>query len=66
MPNKTGLQIVSELKKFYAAKNQEHEIKGSDIQIVEPLFVFLTSYSTPNFKRLLKDIGVVHCSEKPI
>ena len=66
MPNKTGLQVVTEIKKFYAAKNLEQEIKGSELQIVEPLIVFLTSYSTPNFRRLLKDIGVVHCYEKPI
>jgi CheY-like chemotaxis protein len=29
MPKKTGLQVVDELKKFYAATNMELEIKGS-------------------------------------
>ena len=66
MPNKTGLQAVTEIKKFYAATNLELEIKGTELKVIEPLFVFLTSYSTPNFKRLLKDIGVEHCYEKPI
>ncbi len=66
MPLKTGIQVVEELKKFYKSFNMDLEYRNTNLQIEEPLFVFITSYSTTNFSRLVRDIGVEHCYEKPI
>jgi hypothetical protein len=66
MPLKTGIQVVEELKKFYKSFNMDLEYRNTNLQIEEPLFVFITSYSTTNFSRLVRDIGVEYCYEKPI
>ena len=57
MPYKSGIEVVKEIQKFYA--------KHKD-RLVEPLYVFLTAFATPNFKNYVTSLGVNHCFEKPL
>ena len=62
MPKKTGLEVFNEIKRFYEKQKQIH----SDVEIIEPVYVFLTAFMTPAFKHHLKSLGINHVYEKPI
>ena len=62
MPKKTGLEVFNEVKRFYEIQKEIH----SDVEIIEPVYVFLTAYVTPIFKYHLKSLGIQHIYEKPI
>jgi hypothetical protein len=36
------------------------------MEIVEPVYVFLTAFMTPTFKLHLTNLGIKHIYEKPI
>ena len=40
--------------------------KHANIKIVEPVYVFLTAYMTPQFKVHSTNMGIQHYYEKPI
>jgi hypothetical protein len=56
------VQVLKEIRAFYGFQ-QEND---NDIKIEEPVFVFLTAFMTPTFKKHLADLGVQHIYEKPI
>ena len=62
MPKKTGLQVYNEVKTFYEMQREKH----ADIKIIEPVYVFLTAYMTPQFRVHLTSMGIQHHYEKPI
>jgi CheY-like chemotaxis protein len=62
MPLKDGVEVVEEVKAFIELKNKTL----GTCKIVEPLFVFLTSYKTPQLARKLARLNIKHCYEKPI
>lgn len=62
MPKKTGLEVFQEIKRFYERQKEIH----SDVEIIEPVYVFMTAYMTPTFKGFLKSQGINHIYEKPI
>lgn len=62
MPLKDGVEVVEEVKAFIELKNKALDT----CKIVEPLFVFLTSYKTPQLDRKLARLNIKHCYEKPI
>lgn len=63
MPKKNGYQVVKEVQEMYkkAAKDLPQ-----GCELVEPLFVFLTAFSSKSLKRLLAEVNVSHVYEKPI
>ena len=62
MPQKNGVQVLKEIRAFYGyLQDNDNEVK-----IVEPVFVFLTAFMTPAFKKHLAELGVQHIYEKPI
>jgi CheY-like chemotaxis protein len=62
MPQKNGVQVLKEIRAYFSyLKDNSNEVK-----IEEPVFVFLTAYMTPAFKKHLADLGVQHIYEKPI
>lgn len=62
MPKATGLEVLKELQEFILNKNSE---MNETITIESPRFIFCTAYSTLEFKRHLKSIGVSEVFEKP-
>lgn len=38
----------------------------TDLEIIEPVYVFLTAFMTPSFKLHLNSHGIEHIYEKPI
>ena len=62
MPKKNGLQVVQEIKFFY--KHLSEEFK--EIEIVEPAFICLTAFKTPQFSKHLISQGFDECYEKPL
>jgi CheY-like chemotaxis protein len=63
MPKATGLEVLKELQEFILNKNLE--MNDNLITIESPRFIFCTAYSTLEFKRHLKSIGVSEVFEKP-
>ena len=57
MPYMTGMEVVKEMQKFYSLHKD---------RLVEPMYVFLTAFTTPNFKKYVSGLGVNHCYEKPL
>jgi tRNA A37 threonylcarbamoyladenosine biosynthesis protein TsaE len=47
MPQKTGLQVVSAVRKIIQNFNELNQ------EVIEPTFVFLTAYTTTTFERYL-------------
>ena len=62
MPKKTGLEVLNEVRAYYAAQSELHK----DIEIVEPVCVFLTAFMTPAFRTQLTNLGINYIYEKPI
>ncbi len=62
MPQKNGVQVLKEIRTFYGYQ----QMNDNDVKIEEPVFVFLTAFMTPAFKKHLADLGVQHIYEKPI
>jgi hypothetical protein len=62
MPQKNGVQVLKEIRAF-CGYLQENE---NEVKIEQPVFVFLTAFVTPAFKKHLADLGVQHIYEKPI
>ena len=64
MPIMNGLQVVQELKKFYA---QQRKPLGKATILEEPLYIFLTAYAQNEaFLKHSKAEGVDHVFEKPL
>ena len=57
MPMKSGLRVVEDVKMFCA----DH----SGILIC-PIFIFLSSYMTQDFKKKIEDAKTGYCFEKPM
>ena len=61
MPKKTGIQVVMEAREYFKKTAQTYD------KLDEPVYVFLTAFATPSFKKHLKeslDVRLVY--EKPI
>jgi hypothetical protein len=63
MPVKNGIQAVQEIKAMFRQRNSE---EMGVILLIEPEFVILTAFRTPNFEKHLKQQGISECFEKPI
>ena len=63
MPRKNGLQVVNEMRDFYAQK--QRELTGK-VKLLEPTTVFLTAFATTAFRNHVHSLGVAHVYEKPI
>lgn len=61
MPRKNGIQVIEAVRKYIKNANQTHLV-----QVNEPIFVFLTAYSTQTFQRHIKSLKVEHVYEKPL
>ena len=61
MPRKNGLQVVQEIQEYI---KKVREVEERDID--PPRFVFLTAFSTRQFKIHTKAINVEEVYEKPI
>jgi CheY-like chemotaxis protein len=64
MPRKNGLQVLDEVKEMFSERNSELFATGSTL--VEPKFIFLTSYCSLQFQAHLKKKGVTEIYEKPL
>lgn len=64
MPQKNGLEVLTEVKQFYQAKARILAEKG--VSLVEPEFVFLTAYMSIAFRKHLESKGVTQIYEKPL
>ena len=62
MPKKNGIQVVQEVREFYTTQSQLHP----NLKFEEPVYVFLTAYSTLMFRKHLASLGVNNIFEKPI
>ena len=50
MPRKNGIQVIHEIKEYYALKQAELDRLPGKIQIKEPKIVFLTAFATTVFR----------------
>ena len=57
-----GIEAFNTIKQSYQKIQSERE----DLNIIEPICIFLTAFATTNFTKHLKQIGVDHVYEKPI
>ena len=64
MPKKNGIQVVEEVKAMY--KNAQESLRERGVELVEPLYVFLTAFSSIALRKHLVNLGVTHIYEKPI
>lgn len=62
MPNKNGIQVVQEVRQYIELRQKEF----SELEIVEPTFVFLTAYKTSGFHHHLTSMNISECFDKPI
>jgi CheY-like chemotaxis protein len=62
MPNKNGIQATLEIRQFYATK--QAQLAGVAVQA--PKIVFLTAFTTPQFRKFANDNGVDEVYEKPM
>ena len=60
MPRKTGIEVVTALKRFIEFETTD------ELQILEPKFVIVTSYVTNSFRKHIESNGVSDCYEKPL
>ena len=56
-----GVEFVKKLRIFIADVNQK-----SNVQVVEPNFVFLTAYLTVQFKKQLAELNITAHYDKPV
>jgi CheY-like chemotaxis protein len=61
MPIMNGITFVEKFRNFLTIHNQTRNV---DIQ--EPLIVFLTAYNSGVFKTHLKSIKIEHVYDKPL
>ena len=61
MPRKTGVEVIELVRKFLQNANQTLVVT-----VKEPMFVFLTAYSTQSFKQHIKSLQVKSIYEKPL
>ena len=59
MPIKNGMQVVTEIRKFYDMQKYQNLVQ-------EPVIVFFTAFLTPSFKKHALSIGVDKVYEKPM
>ena len=59
MPFKTGLQVIEEIKQYYKTQSLGYEVE-------EPIFVLMSAYATPAFRKHALGNGVTHVYEKPL
>jgi len=62
MPNKNGLEVVKEVKEFYAQKAAEL----SELKIEKPRFIILTAFKTLQLTKQAAKEGITEIFEKPI
>jgi CheY-like chemotaxis protein len=62
MPKKNGIQVLQEVRDFYASQSQINP----KLKLEEPVYVFLTAFSTVHFRKHLASLGVKNIFEKPI
>jgi CheY-like chemotaxis protein len=62
MPQMNGLQVLQEIKRIYKAKN----FKYKHVVIEEPVYIFLTGFSSEILEPTLKKAGVESCHMKPL
>ena len=61
MPKKTGIQVVTEAREYFKKTAQIFD------KLEEPVYVFLTAFATPSFKKHIEEgLGVKDVFEKPI
>jgi len=54
MPIKNAIQVIEELRKFFDFTKQNEE----ETELVEPTYIILTAYATPQFKAHLKNLKI--------
>jgi hypothetical protein len=54
---KSGLRVVEDVKMFCAEHSEE---------LICPIFIFLSSYMTQDFKKKIEAAGTGYCFEKPM
>lgn len=59
MPFKTGFQVIEEIKQYYKTQSQGYSVE-------EPIFVLMSAYATPAFRKHALANGVTHVYEKPL
>ena len=62
MPIKNAIEAIQELRKFFRFTIENEE----DFEILEPTYVILTAFATPQFKNYLKKVQIDICYEKPM
>lgn len=62
MPNMNGIQVLTEIRKIYAATRRTNP----KMNLEDPIFVFLTGFASENLKDHLVKLGVKSCHLKPI
>ena len=66
MPRKNGIQVVHEIKEYYALKQAELDRLPGKVQLKEPKIAFLTAFATTVFRNHVQSLGVTQVYEKPI
>lgn len=66
MPVKNGIDVVNELRRYYRVINETLEDTKPGFELIEPQYVFITSFSTPQFRRHLQSLNIKLCYDKPI
>jgi CheY-like chemotaxis protein len=61
MPRKNGIQVVEAVRAFVQLMNSKQSVI-----VHEPIFVFLTAFSTKQFYNHIKRLGIEHIYEKPV
>jgi CheY-like chemotaxis protein len=62
MPLMNGIDVYNQVKAMF----QEFRNKHKHLEIIDPVFVFLTAFATTNFQKHLKSLGVEYIYEKPV
>ena len=62
MPKKNGIQVLMEVRELFVTKNKVNP----QIKLEEPVYVFLTAFSTVHFRKHVESLGVKNVYEKPI
>ena len=64
MPGLNGIQVIRDLRKYI--KDLNLELEKSNMVIMEPIIVLMTSFQTKGLKVLAKSMQIEECFEKPI
>lgn len=61
MPRKNGIQVVESIKAYINNINM-----GSNVKVRCPLFMFVTAFSTVNFKAHTQKLNIAEVYDKPL